>query len=86
MEPKFKIGDKVKFHKDNDSEAGEIISFSYDPTLETFRYVLGVKQLNLEEQRFDEAVKHCLEDELVEEGTEPIKDEVEEPKKEKENE
>lgn len=84
MEPKFKIGDRVKFHKDQDSEAGEIISFSYDPQLETFRYVLGVKQLNMQDQRFDDAVKHCLEDELVEEGTPPTEDEVVEPEVENE--
>ncbi len=84
MKPKFNIGDRVKFFKDEDNQAGEIISFSFDPELETFRYVISTTQLNLLDQRFDPAVKHCLEEELVEEGTAPVKDEVVEPEVENE--
>lgn len=81
MEPKYQIGDKVKFHKDTDAEVGEVISYAYVPELKTFRYTISAKQLDLIEVKIHDAIKHCLEEELVEPGTEPKKDEVVEPEK-----
>ena len=81
MNPKFAIGDKVKFFKDTDNEIGEVLSYTYVPSLETFRYTISAKQVDLAATKIHEAVKHCLEEELVEPGIAPVKDEVVEEKK-----
>jgi len=80
MKPKFDIDDNVKFFKDSDSLVGKVISFAYDPGLKTFRYTFTAKQVNLAEERVDEAVRHCLESELVKPGTEPVLDKIVKPK------
>ena len=81
MKPKFNLGDEAKFFKDSDALAGKVLSYSYDSNLETFRYVISAKQVNIAEDKVDEAVRHCLEDELVKVGTEPVLDKVVENKK-----
>lgn len=78
MKPKFNIGDRVKFHRHTDGKAGEVLSYAYVPELETFRYTISAKQNNPDEQRYDNAVRHCLEEELIKEGEKPTKDEVSE--------
>lgn len=66
MQPKFSIGQKVKFHLDSDSEIGEVLSYSFHP--ETgFTYQISAKEVDLEKKEIIQGIKHCREDELVEE-------------------
>lgn len=66
MKPKFNIGDKVKFLDDSDSLAGIVVSFSYVPESEEFRYTFGVRAYSPEDNEMKDGVKTCLESELVE--------------------
>lgn len=84
MKPKFKIGDKVKFFKDHDGLVGEITSFAYVPELKTFRYTFTAKQVDVINETIHDAIRICLEDELVEPETERVLDEVVEPEKNEE--
>lgn len=76
MEPKYKIGEQVKFLKDQDSQSGEIVSFSYDSNEGEFRYTFTSEAYDPGLNRMVTGVKHCLESEIVEIGTEPILDEI----------
>lgn len=71
----YKIGDRVKFHKDIDSLAGEIIRISIDQDGPV--YTFTSKAYDSTTNSMVEGVKIAREEELVEEGVEPTKDEVE---------
>lgn len=66
IKPKFDIGTKVKFAMDSDNEAGLVLSYAYVPELETFRYTISSKEVDLAKKEIIEGIKTCLEDELVE--------------------
>jgi hypothetical protein len=65
MKPKFNIGDEVKFSKDPDSQSGKVLSFSYVPEVEEFRYVFSAKAFDPEKNEMIEGVKTCLESEIT---------------------
>ncbi len=65
MKPKYNIGDKVKFKNDSDALAGVVASFSYVPEVKSFRYSSSVKAFDPEKNEMVDAVKTCMEKELV---------------------
>lgn len=76
MKPKYNIGDEVKFFKDSDSQAGKVVSFSYDPIEEEFRYSFTARAYDVIKNDMVDGVKNALESEIVEVGTDPVLDKV----------
>lgn len=62
--PKFNIGDTVKFLSDFDSEAGQILSFSFDGI--AYRYTFSSEVYDPSIRKMINGIKNCLESELVE--------------------
>lgn len=62
-EPKFSIGDRVKFHTDGDEDAGEVMSFSFDSN--GYSYKVSSKEVDIKAKIIIEGVKSCHESELV---------------------
>lgn len=65
--PKFEIGQKVKFMRDTDNDAGHIIGFSFDSEV-GYRYQVQCKEVDIENKTIITGIKTCLESELVEVG------------------
>lgn len=63
-EPKFKIGQVVKFAGDSNAEAGKVLSYSFDG--ESFVYRISAREVDLTAKEVINGVKTCLETELVE--------------------
>ncbi len=63
-EPKFKIGQAVKFINDSDSEAGEVLGFYFDPAF-GYTYKISAREVDLTAKKVIEGSKICREIELV---------------------
>lgn len=64
MKNKFNIGDKVKFIKDKDSDAGKIVGFGYSEE-KGYVYTISSKEVDLEKKEIIDGVKNCNENEIV---------------------
>lgn len=64
-EPKFKIGQEVKFIGDTDAEVGQVVSYSFEPD-RGFVYRISSREVDLTAKKVIEGFKICLETELVE--------------------
>lgn len=64
MKPKFEMGDKVKFVNDNDSDAGEVVGYSFNNE-RGFVYQISSKEVDLIKKEVVNGVKSCSEAELV---------------------
>lgn len=64
MQPKFDIGQQVKFINDPDSHKGNIISYSFDG--DTFTYRLTSEVYDPELNQMISGIKICKQDELLE--------------------
>jgi len=60
---KFEIGDLVKFKQDKDSDAGEVLSLSFDG--KKFTYRISSKEVDLEKKEIIDGIKTCDESELI---------------------
>lgn len=64
-QPKFTIGQKVKFVNDHDVHAGLVQGFSYDSN-SGYSYKISSKTYDIESNSMVEGIKNCREEELVE--------------------
>lgn len=62
-EPKFKIAQKVKFTGDNDEEAGEVLSYSFDG--KEYYYKISAREVDMTAKKIIDGVKNCVESELA---------------------
>lgn len=60
---KFNIGELVKASGDKNSDAGKVLSMSFDG--ETWSYKISSKEVDFEKKEVINGVKFCKEDELV---------------------
>lgn len=65
MQPKFEIGQLVKFVNDKDSDAGKVVSYSYDSE-NGFVYKITSKEVDMELKEILNGFKTCKEGELME--------------------
>ena len=65
MQPKFSIGEKVRFVGDKDIDAGMVLSYSYVPELKTFRYSISSREVSVATKELIDGIKTCLESELI---------------------
>jgi len=63
-EPKFKIGQLVKFINDDDTEAGDVLGFYYDPAF-GYTYKISAREVDLVAKKVINGSKICREEELV---------------------
>jgi hypothetical protein len=63
-QPKFKVGQKVKFKDDHDRLTGEVLSFSYDSE-KGYTYKISSKYYDADLHDMVTGMKTCAEDELV---------------------
>lgn len=65
MQPKFKIGELVKFINDPDCESGNIISYIFSSDTEEFVYKISAKEVDVTTKTIIDGFKNAKEDELV---------------------
>lgn len=64
MTPKFEIGKKVRFIGDSEADAGNVVSFSFEPD-RGFIYKISSVDVDVKNKKLVNGFKTCLESELV---------------------
>lgn len=63
IQPKYSIGQEVRFMGDSEAEAGVVVSYSFDG--ESFAYQISSVEVDTKAKKLIKGIKHCREEELI---------------------